>query len=220
MAKRIGVLLSGCGVMDGSEIHEAVLTLLAIDNAGAEAICMAPNADQMHVVNHATGQPVAGQRRNMLEEAARIARGKIRDLATVKAADIDALAMPGGFGAAKNLCTYAVDGVNCKVNPDVARLVREMRAAGKPIAAICIAPVVLTKILGKEVAPTVTIGTDPATAGDIRGLGGQHVNCGVKDCVVDKTNKIVTTPAYMLAHGILEAAAGIEKTIRALLELI
>jgi len=220
MAKRIGVLLSGCGVMDGSEIHEAVLTLLAIDNCGAEAVCMAPNSDQMHVVNHLTGQPVAGQRRNVLEEAARIARGKIRDLATVTAADIDALALPGGYGAAKNLCTYAVDGVNCKVNPDVARLVREMRAAGKPIAAICIAPVPLTKILGKDAAATVTIGTDAATANDIRQLGGQHVNCNVKDCVVDKANKIVTTPAYMLALSISEAAAGIEKTIRALVDLI
>ncbi len=148
MAKRIGVLLCGCGVKDGSEIHEAVLTLLAIDNAGAKALCMAPNGDQMHVVNHVTGQPVAGARRNMLEEAARIARGEIRDLASVKAGDLDALAIPGGFGAAKNLCTYAVDGVNCKVHPDVARLVREMRAAKKPICAICIAPVVLAKILG------------------------------------------------------------------------
>jgi len=220
MAKRIGVLLSGCGVMDGSEIHEAVLTLLAIDNAGAEAICMAPNVDQMDVVNHITGQPVKGQRRSILEEAARIARGKIRDLATVKATDLDALAMPGGYGAAKNLCTYAVDGINCRVNPDAARLVREMRAAKKPIAALCIAPVALTKILGKDVAVTVTIGTDAATANDIQRLGGQHVNCSAKDCVVDKTNKIVTTPAYMLAHSIAEAAVGIEKTIRALMDLL
>jgi enhancing lycopene biosynthesis protein 2 len=219
MAKRIGVLLSGCGVMDGSEIHEAVLTLLAIDQAGAEAICMAPNADQMHVVNHLTGQPVTGQRRNILEEAARIARGKIRDVATVKASDLDALVLPGGFGAAKNLCTYAVDGVSCKVNPEVARLVREMRAADKPMAAICIAPVVVTKILGSDVAATVTIGTDPGTAKDIGQMGGRHVNCQVSDCVVDKENKIVSTPAYMLARSIGETAAGIEKSIRALIEL-
>jgi len=219
MAKHVGVLLSGCGVMDGSEIHEAVLTLLAIDNAGAEAVCMAPNANQVDVVDHVTGQSVAGQRRNILEEAARIARGKIRDLATVKAANLNALVIPGGYGAAKNLCTYATDGVNCKVNPEVARLVREMRGAGKPIAAICIAPVALTKILGKDVSPTVTIGNDPGTASDIRKLGGQHVNCNAKDCVVDKANKIVTTPAYMLAQSIGEAAAGIEKTIRALLEM-
>jgi len=219
MSKRVGVLLSGCGVMDGSEIHEAVLTLLAIDKAGATAVCMAPNADQMHVVNHATGQPAKGERRNMLEEAARIARGQIRDVATVKAADLEALALPGGYGAAKNLCTYAVDGVNCKVNPDVARLVREMRAAGKPIAAICIAPVPLTKILGKDAPVTVTIGTDAATANDIRQLGGVHVNCQVKDCVVDKANKLVTTPAYMLGQSIGEVAAGIEKAIRVLVEM-
>lgn len=219
MAKRIGVLLSGCGVMDGSEIHEAVLTLLAIDNAGAEAVCMAPNVDQMHVVNHLTGQPASGQRRNILEEAARIARGKIRDLATIKAADLDGLVLPGGFGAAKNLCTYATEGINCKVNPEVARIVREMRAAGKPIAAICIAPVLLAKILGKDVAATVTIGTDTATANDIGQLGGRHMNCSAKDFVVDKANKIVTTPAYMLAQSIGEAAAGIEKTVRALVEM-
>ncbi|MCX8035473.1 MAG: isoprenoid biosynthesis glyoxalase ElbB [Candidatus Sumerlaeia bacterium] len=219
MAKRIGVLLSGCGVKDGSEIHEAVLTLLAIDNAGAKAVCMAPNGDQMHVVNHLTGQPVAGARRNMLEEAARIARGDIRDLATVKAGDLDALVIPGGFGAAKNLCTYAVDGVNCKVHPEVARLVREMRAAKKPIGAICIAPVVLAKILGTEIKPSLTIGNDPGTAADLAKLGCEHVNCPVKDCVIDKTNKIVTTPAYMLARSIGEAAAGIEKSVRALIDL-
>ena len=220
MAKRIGVLLSGCGVMDGSEIHEAVLTLLAIDDAGAEAICMAPNVNQMHVVNHVTGQPVEGQRRNVLEEAARIARGEIRDLATVGAADLDGLAIPGGFGAAKNLCTYAVDGVNCQVNPDVARLVQEVHAAGKPIAAICIAPVLLAKILGEQAAATVTIGNDAATADDIRQLGGRHTNCLVKECVVDKAKKVVTTPAYMLAQSIGEAAAGIEKTVRALIEMV
>ncbi len=219
MAKRIGVLLSGCGVKDGSEIHEAVLTLLAIDNAGAKAVCMAPNGDQMHVVNHLTGQPVAGARRNMLEEAARIARGDIRDLAAVRAADLDALVIPGGFGAAKNLCTYAVDGVNCKVHPEVARLVHEMRAAKKPIGAICIAPVLLAKILGAEVKPSLTIGNDPGTAADLAKLGGEHVNCPVKDCVIDKANKIVTTPAYMLARSIGEAAAGIEKAIRALMDL-
>lgn len=219
MAKRVGVLLSGCGVMDGSEIHEAVLTLLAIDNAGAEAVCMAPNADQMHVVNHLSGQPVEGAARNVLEESARIARGNIRDLAQVKAADIDALVIPGGFGAAKNLCTYAVDGVDCKVNGEVERIVREMHAAGKPVAAICIAPVLLAKLLGKDVAPTLTIGTDPSTAADIEKLGGKHANCNVRDCVVDKANKLVTTPAYMLAKSIGEAAAGIEKTVKALLEL-
>ncbi|KPL09408.1 hypothetical protein AMJ85_06670 [candidate division BRC1 bacterium SM23_51] len=219
MAKRIGVLLSGCGVMDGSEIHEAVLTLLAIDNAGAEAVCVAPNVDQMHVVNHVTGQPAEGQRRNVLEEAARIARGKIHDAATVSAAGLDGLVIPGGFGAAKNLCTYAVDGVNCQVNPDVARLVREMHAASKPVAALCIAPVLLAKILGEQTAVSVTIGNDAATANDIRQLGGQHANCPVEECIVDAANKIVTTPAYMLAQSIGEAGAGIEKTVRALVEM-
>lgn len=219
MAKRIGVLLSGCGVYDGSEIHEAVLTLLAIDNAGSEAVCIAPNVEQMHVVDHRAGEAVAGQTRNCLEEAARIARGKIRDLATVKADELDALAIPGGFGAAKNLCTYAVDGVQCKVHPEVERLVRAMHAAGKPIAAVCIAPVLLAKILGESVGPTLTIGTDAGTAGDIGTLGGEHANCPVRDFVVDEKNKLVSTPAYMLAQSIGEAAAGIEKAVRTLVEM-
>jgi enhancing lycopene biosynthesis protein 2 len=216
MAKRIGVLLSGCGVMDGSEIHEAVLTLQAIDSLGAEAVCMAPNVEQLHVVNHATGQPVEGQSRNIMVEAARIARGKIQDLASVKADDIDALVLPGGYGAAKNLCTYAVDGVDCTVNPEVDRLIREVNRAGKPICAICIAPVVVAKVLGKDVSPTLTIGSDPDTAMHIEQMGANHANSPVRECVVDRENKIVSTPAYMLAQSIGEAAAGIEKAVREL----
>ncbi len=133
MAKKIGVVLSGCGVYDGSEIHEAVITLLAIDRAGAEAVCMAPDIAQMHVVNHLTGEAAAGEKRNVLVESARIARGKIRDIKEVKAADFDALIFPGGFGAAKNLCDFAVKGAACDVNPEVARLVRETLEGKKPL---------------------------------------------------------------------------------------
>jgi len=135
MAK-IGVILSGCGVYDGSEIHEAVITLLAIDRCGAEAVCMAPDIPQMHVVNHLSGEPAAGESRNVLVESARIARGKIQDIAKVKASDFDALILPGGFGAAKNLCDFAVKGSDCSVQPEVARLVRETVAAKKPLAAV------------------------------------------------------------------------------------
>ncbi len=221
MAKRVGVILSGCGVYDGSEIHEAVITLLAIDRAGAEAVCMAPDIQQMHVINHLAGEPTAGETRNVLIESARIARGNIKNLATVKAGDIDALILPGGFGAAKNLCDFAVKGPDCSVNADVARLIKEMYAAKKPIAAVCIAPAVLSKVLGKEkVAHQLTIGTDEGTAAALNKMGSKHVDCPVKEFVVDRENKLVSSPAYMLAGRISEAAEGIEKTVKALIDLI
>jgi len=220
MAK-IGVVLSGCGVYDGSEIHEAVITLLAIDRAGAEAVCMAPDVDQLHVVNHLTGEPAAGESRNVLVESARIARGNIRDIASVKATDIDALMLPGGFGAAKNLCDFAVKGAECSVNPEVARLVREIVSAKKPLAAVCIAPALIARVLGGDrLSPSLTIGTDAGTAAALETMGGKHVDCPVREFVVDKQNKLITSPAYMLAGRISEAAEGIEKTVKALLELI
>ena len=218
MAKKIGVVLSGCGVMDGSEIHEAVLTLLAIDRAGAEAVCMAPNIRQHHVMNHLTGEETKGEVRNVLLESARIARGKIRDIASVKAGDIDALIFPGGFGAAKNLCDYAFKGPDCSVNPDVARLATEVHTAGKPIGAVCIAPVIAAKLLGAE-HPQITIGTDKNTAKDIERMGAKHVVCPVREVVVDKPRKLVSTPAYMLANSIQEAAEGIEKLVKAVIDL-
>ncbi|MGE4578383.1 MAG: isoprenoid biosynthesis glyoxalase ElbB [Desulfuromonadales bacterium] len=220
MAK-IGVILSGCGVYDGSEIYETVLTLLAIDRAGAEAVCMAPDIPQMHVINHLTGEPVAGEQRNVLQEAARIARGKIKNLKDVKAADIDALVLPGGFGAAKNLCDFAVKGPDCTVNPEVARLMREIVQAKKPLAAICIAPALIAKVLGEDrLAPEITIGSDQGTAQALETMGGKHVTCPVREIVIDQKNKIITTPAYMLAERISEAADGIEKTIKTLIDMI
>lgn len=220
MAK-IGVILSGCGVYDGSEIYETVLTLLAIDRAGAEAVCMAPDIPQMHVINHLTGEPVAGEQRNVLQEAARIARGKIKNLKNVKAADIDALVLPGGFGAAKNLCDFAVKGPDCTVNPEVARLMREIVQAKKPLAAICIAPALVAKVLGEDrLAPEITIGSDQGTAQALETMGGKHVTCPVREIVIDQKNKIITTPAYMLAERISEAADGIEKTIKTLIDMI
>jgi enhancing lycopene biosynthesis protein 2 len=221
MAKKIGVILSGCGVYDGSEIHEAVITLLAIDRNGAEAVCMAPNIPQMHVVNHLSGEVAAGEIRNVLVEAARIARGKIKDLASVKVGDLDALILPGGFGAAKNLCDFAVKGPNCSVNPEVARLLRDMVKAKKPVAAVCIAPVILSKVLGADkLTHQLTIGDDSDTAAALTSMGSQHVQCPVREFVVDKANKIVSTPAYMLAGSISEAAEGIEKSVKALIGLI
>jgi enhancing lycopene biosynthesis protein 2 len=221
MAKKIGVILSGCGVYDGSEIHEAVITLLAIDRNGAEAVCMAPDVAQMHVVNHLTGEVAAGETRNVLVEAARIARGKIKDLSTVKAVDLDALILPGGFGAAKNLCDFAVKGSDCAVNQEVARIIREMVAAKKPVGAVCIAPAILSRVLGSDKLPhQLTIGTDPGTAAALTGMGSRHVACPAREFVVDRANKLVSTPAYMLAGGIAEAAEGIETCVKALLDLI
>jgi enhancing lycopene biosynthesis protein 2 len=221
MAKRIGVILSGCGVYDGSEIHEAVITLLAIDRAGAEAVCMAPDIPQMHVINHLSGEPEAGATRNVLIESARIARGNIQDLAKVQASDLDALILPGGFGAAKNLCNFAVAGADCEVNAETARLIREMYAAKKPIAAVCIAPAVLSKVLGDEnISHKLTIGNDQGTAEALAALGTEHIPCPVDEFVIDHNNKLVSSPAYLLAGKISEAAEGIEKTVQALLGMI
>jgi len=220
MAKKIGVILSGCGVYDGSEIHEAVITLLAIDRAGAEAVCMAPDIPQMHVINHLTGEPAEGETRNVLVESARIARGNICNLATVTAADFDALILPGGFGAAKNLCNFALNGPDCSVNPEVARVLKETVAAGKPVAAVCIAPTLLAKVLGPISSPALTIGTDDGTAAALNTMGARHISCPVREIVIDKENKIVSSPAYMLAGRISEAAEGIEKTVQALIKMI
>jgi enhancing lycopene biosynthesis protein 2 len=218
MAKKVGVILAGCGVYDGAEIHESVVTLLALDRQGAEAVICAPDMPQMHVVNHLTGEPAEGETRNVLVESARIARGAIQDLAEVRADELDALILPGGFGAAKNLCDFAVKGPDCSVHPEVARLVREVHAQGKPVAAVCIAPALLARVLGDE-GPQLTIGSDAATAGALGTLGARHVTCPVTEMVVDRERKLVTSPAYMLATRISEAAEGIEKTVAAMLEL-
>jgi len=219
MAK-IGVILSGCGVYDGSEIHEAVITLLALDRAGAEVVMMAPDMEQA-VVNHLTGEPVEGAIRNVLEESARIARGNISDIAAVNAADLDALFIPGGFGAAKNLCDFAFKGSDCDVHPEVARLIEDIVTAKKPLAAVCIAPALVAKVLGDDkLNPQITIGTDAETAGALTSMGATHLSCPVNEFVIDKENRIITSPAYMLAGSISEAAEGIEKTVDALMEML
>ena len=216
--KKIGVVLSGCGVYDGSEIHEAVFTLLAIDRQGYEAVCMAPNSD-LSVINHLTRQET-GEKRSVLVESARIARGNIRDIKEVTAAELDAIIFPGGFGAAKNLCDFAAKGAAASVNPDVARLLKEMATAKKPIGAVCIAPAFIAAVLGKEYSPTVTIGNDAGTAAEIDKTGAKHQVCPVTELVVDRKNKLVTSPAYMLAERITEVAEGIDKCVREVVKLI
>jgi enhancing lycopene biosynthesis protein 2 len=220
MAKRkIGVLLSGCGVMDGSEIHEATLTLYFLDKQGAEIVCMAPNKKQFDVVNHITGSP-SQEERNVLIEAARIARGKILDIKTVRAEDLDAAIIPGGFGAAKNLCTFAKDGPDCRVDEDVARLLRDLFRAKKPIGALCIAPALVARLFGAEVAPELTIGTDTGTASALEAMGARHKKAMVNEIVVDNKNRIVTTPCYMLAQSIKEVGDGVEKLVAQILEMV
>lgn len=216
MTKTVGVILSGCGYLDGAEIHEAVCTLLALDRAGARTVCLAPDVD-FDVVDHRTGEPT-GDRRNALAESARIARGDILDVASASADDLDAIALPGGFGAAKVLSTFATQGADCDINGDVARLLRDMHAAGKPLAAICIAPAVVARVLGEQ-RPTLTIGDDAATAGALEAMGCEHRDCPVTEFVVDERNKVITTPAYMLGPSIAHVHQGIEKTVEALLQM-
>jgi enhancing lycopene biosynthesis protein 2 len=218
MGKKIGVVLSGCGVYDGAEIHESVITLLALDRLGAEAVICAPNRDQLHVVNHLTGEVDEGASRNVLVESARIARGEIRDVAEVSADELDGLMLPGGFGAAKNLCTFAVAGPDSEVDAGVADLVRAVHAQGKPVAAVCIAPALIAKVLG-DTGPELTIGTDADTAAALSSMGAAHVDCPVREFVVDRDRKLISSPAYMLAGNISEAAEGIEKTVSALVEM-
>ena len=214
---KIGIVLSGCGVNDGSEIHEAVITMLELDKAGAEMIVIAPNIDQLHVINHATGEEMDDSR-NVLIESARISRGNIEDIAGITSKGLDALIFPGGFGVAKNLSDYAMAGMECSVNPDVLRLSREVHNDGKPIGVICIAPAIMAKILAGETE--LTIGFDEQTASDIDAMGAKHVLCPVDEIVVDKEKKVVSTPAYMEAKSIKEAASGIEKLVAEILKMI
>lgn len=216
MQKRIiAVVLAGCGNRDGSEIHESTLTLLAIHRHGAEYQCFAPDIPQHHVLNHLTGKEM-NETRNVLVESARIARGKIKDIKQFKQSDFDALIFPGGMGAAKNLCTYAFDGAKCRVNDDVASAVKAMHAAGKPIGALCIAPVILARVLG---AVELTIGQDQETAEDLAAMGARHTPTAHGEIVVDRTNKIVTTPCYMLQSRVDQIADGADNLVRAILEL-
>lgn len=219
MVTKVGVVLSGCGFLDGSEIHEAVLTLMHLDRHGVEIVCTAPRGAQLHVIDHAQKAPEAGASRDVFVESARIARGRIRDLATVRENDLDAVVMPGGFGAAKNLSDFAAKGAAAVPHKEVARLLREMHAAKKPIGAICIAPAVVAAALGRTVHPTLTIGNDAGTAKALQAMGCQHRDCAVTDCVVDADNRIVTTPAYMFEAGPAQVAQGIGKLVDAVMAM-
>lgn len=219
---RVGVMLSGCGVFDGAEIHEAVFTMLALDEAGAEYVWIAPDIEQMHVIDHRTGD-TAGEKRNVLTEAARIARGKIRDLAAVSADELDALVFPGGFGVAKNLCDFAVKGADCKVHPGVADLVMAMYRAKKPLGFACISPALAAAVFRDAGVKDVRLtlgqdGTDAAKA--IAEMGAIHVPCPVDEARTDGTHRVVSTPAYMYDDGKVSAIrTGIKQMVEAVLSM-
>ncbi len=215
--KKVAVILSGSGVYDGSEIHEAVLTLLAIEQCGASYRCFAPNIDQYHVVNHFTGNISEQESRNVLVESARIARGDIEDISDLVVDDFDALLVPGGFGAAKNLSDFAIKGSDSQINAAFQQVARAFIAHNKPAGYMCIAPAMLPLIYPEGVRGT--IGKDAAIAESITSMGLTHVNCTVDNVVVDEKYKVVSTPAYMLATSISEAATGINRLVKTVLSL-
>ncbi|MFL1387111.1 isoprenoid biosynthesis glyoxalase ElbB [Pseudomonas tritici] len=216
MSKKIAVILSGCGVYDGAEIQESVITLLRLDQRGAQVQCFAPDIAQLHVINHLTGEAMP-ESRNVLVESARIARGDVKDIREANAEDFDALIVPGGFGAAKNLSNFAVEGAGCSVNPQVLELAEAFAEAGKPVGLICISPALAAKIYGPGV--TCTIGNCADTAAALDKMGATHQECAVEDIVEDQARKLVSTPAYMLGKNISEVASGINKLVDRVLEL-
>jgi enhancing lycopene biosynthesis protein 2 len=213
---RFALILSGCGVHDGSEIHETVLTLLAVSKHGGTYQCFAPDKPQHRVVNHLTGEEMP-ETRNALVEAARIARGAIRDLRTFDAAEHDAVILPGGLGAATTLSDFAAAGAGCSVDEQVARAVRTAHAAGKPIGALCVAPVILARVLG---CGAMTIGHDADVAGAIEAMGARHRGADHGDVVVDVQHRLVTSPCYMLEARIEQIAEDVESAVLALTEMI
>jgi enhancing lycopene biosynthesis protein 2 len=215
MSKKIAVILSGCGNKDGAEIHESVMTLWALHKHGADYQCFAPDIEQHHVLNFITNQEM-DEKRNVLVESARIARGDIKDLKDYNAADYDGLVMPGGLGAAKNLSTFAFDGPHCSVNEDVEKAIRDTAAKGKPIGALCIAPAIVARILGDV---TVTIGSDPGTEAAIVKMGASHEQTTHCEIIVDEQHKIVTTPCYMLNARVDQIGEGAEKLVKSVLDM-
>lgn len=217
MSKKVAVVLSGCGVFDGAEIYESVFTLLRLNEAGAHIEAFAPDIKQLHVVNHLSGEVAKGETRNVLVEAARIMRGDIQPLSEAKAEHFDALIVPGGFGAAKNLCDFAVNGADLQVNEEFLAFAKSFHDAGKPIGLICISPVMAAAICGSGVK--CTIGRDTDTAKTITQLGGDHQECAVREFTYDQEHKLATTPAYMLAENMIEAKEGIDKLVDKILEV-
>lgn len=215
MSKKVAVILSGCGVFDGAEIYEATLVQLRLDEAGVEFQCMAPNVNQMHVLNHITGEEMQ-ETRNVLVESARLCRGNIVDLAAANPDEYAAVILPGGFGVAKNLSSFAVDGAGMSINENLVKFVQAMSKQGKPVGLVCIAPALAPKLFGEGVKCTLGSSDDDA-AKAVVAMGGDHEQCAVDDICIDEERNLVTTPAYMLAGRISEASAGIAKLVEAVL---
>ncbi|MEA3496305.1 MAG: isoprenoid biosynthesis glyoxalase ElbB [Bacteroidota bacterium] len=215
--KKIAIILSGCGVFDGSEIHESVLTMLAINRAGAEYTIFAPDIEQYHVINHITGEEMP-ESRNVLIESARIARGNIHKLTEYKPSKFDALIFPGGFGVAKNLCTFAFDGADCSVDPRISKAILSTVEMNKPIGALCISPALITKVIGEDLE--VTIGKDKETAEGIEKMDGVHKLTDHGQVIVDEKHKVVTTPCYMLDATIGQIADGAENIVKIIMQMI
>ncbi|QDT64863.1 isoprenoid biosynthesis glyoxalase ElbB [Calycomorphotria hydatis] len=211
----IGVILSGCGVFDGSEIHEAVLTLLSLDQRGAKYTCLAP-VKTFPVVNHVTREQTT-EERDVLVEAARIARGEIKPLSEISGADFDGYILPGGFGAAKNLCSFAFEGGDCVADPQTERVLTEAHTAGRPIGFACIAPAVAARVLGPH-HPQLTVGNDAETGAALEQMGAKFVPTDVTEIVADESQHIVSTPAYMEPVGIAQVQVGIDKMVEKVLE--
>jgi len=199
--------------MDGSEIHEATLTLLWLAKTDAEYQCLAPDTFQFDVIDHISGNPI-DEKRHVIRESARIARGSVLPLSKARAEDYDGVILPGGFGAAKNLSDFALKARDCQVHGALKRFLLAMHNQGKPIGAICIAPVVIAKVFEGVVTLKLTIGTDANTADNIEAMGHQHTDCAADDIVVDEANRVLSTPAYMLGKTIKDVEAGIAKLVK------
>ena len=210
----VGLVLSGCGVQDGSEIYEAVLTILALEKVGARVVAMAPDVEQAEVVNHYTGAETRMEKREVLSESARITRGKIAAIGTASERDLGALILVGGYGAVHNLCTYANDGPRGKVNAELRDLIVKMNKLGKPIGAMCIASVVVAMALRDSGTRAVlTVGSDERVAADIEAMGARHQNTRVDQICYDPNHNVVSTAAFMLGESALQVEAGIIKLV-------
>ena len=215
-AHTVGVILSGAGVYDGSEIHEATLTLLALAQRGVYYKIFAPDRNQMHVIDHTKGETTE-ETRNVLLESARIARGNIEPLSLANAHELDGVILPGGFGVAKNLCNYAEKGTDLEVIPELDQFLKTMHQLKKPMGFICIAPIMLPKIFGAGIRGTLGAKGDDARA--FSKMGGDHLECCVEQCVYDETFKVLSTPAYMTAQNIAQAHLGIDRLVQQMSEL-
>ena len=212
--KKFAIILAGCGVYDGAEIHEAVMSMYAVVKNGAEYQLFAPDMAQHHVVNHLTGAEMP-ETRNVLVESARIARGNIKSMAMLNPRDFDALLFPGGFGVAKNLCSYAFEGADCKVIPDIANLIKETISLRKPIGALCISPVLLSSIMGNV---TITVGPNEEDASNVIAMGANHLATKHGEVIIDEKHRLFTTPCYQLKSTIVQIAEGTDNIVKAMLK--